>query len=172
MIALKTMIALGLYRVKAQWPTQHDWGACINTYDPTPCGCEAPGWYFCNYDNGDEWSDEPTSTCESCDNYSDQWSCDNNGLSWAGADGCKFWCFSSNPETGTYPDDDCKACCGTGHCEDGFQVSDVSIDEDWGLDDDSDCTPCATICIPIYPPEHNWDACKSGYQEEPENPGC
>ena len=51
------------------------------------CGCKVAGLEFCNYDYGSMVH------CESCTPFSSEVQCDYDGLSAAGAEDCKQWCF-------------------------------------------------------------------------------
>ena len=55
-------------------------------FDSTPCGCEVDGWAFCNFDYGS------TGFCESCEDFSSAWDCNNDGLPYAGAQDCIARC--------------------------------------------------------------------------------
>ena len=75
-----------------------------------PCGCEADGDKFCNFDYGS------TGLCESCTAYSTASDCDHDGLPSKGAADCKARCFGAtgmqwsglghcqNAAGDTYPD--------------------------------------------------------------------
>ena len=63
-------------------------------FDSTPCGCEADGWAFCNFDYGS------TGFCESCEGFSSAWDCNNDGLPYAGAQDCIARCEENFSELG------------------------------------------------------------------------
>ena len=57
-----------------------------------PCGCEAVGGTFCNYDYGD------SGFCEPCSSRNTPTDCHSDGLPAAGAADCERWCFPSTLE--------------------------------------------------------------------------
>ena len=63
-------------------------------FDSTPCGCEVDGWAFCNFDYGS------TGFCESCEDFSSAWDCNNDGLPYAGAQDCIARCEENFSELG------------------------------------------------------------------------
>ena len=75
---------------------------CVNFFiaplffDSTPCGCEADGWAFCNFDYGS------TGFCESCEGFSSAWDCNNDGLPYAGAQDCIARCEENFSDLGIY----------------------------------------------------------------------